>query len=114
MPRRARRSALFLVAALLPVAACFPEGTAEPAPAPLDPSRQQVVLVHAGAVEMRPGSQFLIDLNSDIMRLSVVPITSIWSPQDIGIQPPDSSQLPIRTDVRIPEACIRSCSPMSG
>jgi triacylglycerol lipase len=55
-----------------------------------------------GAVEMRPGSAFLADLNSDIMRLSVVPVTSIWSPQDIGIQPPDSSQLPVGMDVRIP------------
>jgi triacylglycerol lipase len=55
-----------------------------------------------GAVEMRPESLFLRDLNTDIMMLSVVPVTSIWSPQDIGIQPPESSQLPFGTDVQIP------------
>jgi triacylglycerol lipase len=55
-----------------------------------------------GAVEMRPGSPFLEDLNSDIMALSAVPVTTIWSPQDIGIQPPDSSRLPLGSNVIIP------------
>jgi triacylglycerol lipase len=55
-----------------------------------------------GVVEMRPESRFLRDLNDDLMSLSAVPVTSIWSPQDIGIQPAESSQLPFGLDVRIP------------
>lgn len=55
-----------------------------------------------GAVEMRPDSLFLEDLNSDIMMLSAFPVTTIWSPQDIGIQPPDSSRLPLGSNVIIP------------
>jgi triacylglycerol lipase len=55
-----------------------------------------------GAVEMRPGSLFLQDLNGDIPSLSAVPVTTIWSPQDIGIQPPDSSRLPLGSNVMIP------------
>ena len=54
-----------------------------------------------GAVQMRPGSTFLKDLNRDVTRLEVVPFTSIWSPQDIGIQPPRSSELPFGVDVPI-------------
>jgi triacylglycerol lipase len=55
-----------------------------------------------GAVEMRPGSLFLQDLNRDIMSLSAASVTSIWSPQDIGIEPPDSSRLPLGANVLIP------------
>ena len=55
-----------------------------------------------GAVEMRPGSVFLQDLNSDVTRLSAIPVTTIWSPQDIGIEPASSSRLPVGENVTIP------------
>ena len=55
-----------------------------------------------GVAEMRPGSGFLLDLNDDVMRLSAIPVTSIWSPQDLGIQPPESARLPLGADVPIP------------
>jgi triacylglycerol lipase len=49
------------------------------------------------------GSPFPEDLNSDITVLSAVPVTTISSPQDIGVQPPDISRLPLGSNVMIPE-----------
>ena len=51
---------------------------------------------------MRPDSAFLKDLNSDVMSLSAIPVTTIWSPQDIGIEPASSSRLPVGANVTIP------------
>jgi triacylglycerol lipase len=56
----------------------------------------------AGVLEMRPGSEFLSDLNADADRLAAVSVTSIWSPQDLMIEPAASARLPSGKEVRIP------------
>ncbi|MBK8048669.1 MAG: alpha/beta fold hydrolase [Anaerolineales bacterium] len=48
-----------------------------------------------GAQQMRPGSAFLQDLNSDLAPLEQVEFTSIWSPTDLTIVPTTSSILPV-------------------
>jgi triacylglycerol lipase len=55
-----------------------------------------------GCVQMRPDHQFIKDLNDDIDRLDRIAVTSIWTPFDLMILPPRSSQLGIGTDIRLP------------
>lgn len=55
-----------------------------------------------GCRQMRPNSEFIADLNSDIDRLKSLNFTSIWTPFDLIILPPSSSQLGIGTDISIP------------
>ncbi|MBK1989214.1 alpha/beta fold hydrolase [Sphaerospermopsis aphanizomenoides BCCUSP55] len=56
----------------------------------------------AGAVQMRPNSDFLKDLNSDMEMLKELNFTSIWTPYDLMILPPKSSQLPFAKEVILP------------
>lgn len=44
-------------------------------------------------VEMRPGSQFLAQLNGDLTALRTIAVTSIWTPFDITIMPAVNSYL---------------------
>ncbi len=44
-----------------------------------------------GAIQMRPGSQFLAELNSTQDRLGKIPVTSYRTPMDLIILPPASS-----------------------
>jgi triacylglycerol lipase len=46
-----------------------------------------------GARQMRPGSEFLRDLNSDVSMLDRICFTSIWTPFDLMIVPARSSML---------------------
>ncbi|MDQ3248920.1 MAG: alpha/beta fold hydrolase [Chloroflexota bacterium] len=46
-------------------------------------------------LQMRPGSAFLADLNSDLTALAQVQFSSIWTPLDLTIMPANSSRLPI-------------------
>ncbi|MCY7368755.1 MAG: triacylglycerol lipase [Chamaesiphon sp.] len=55
-----------------------------------------------GCIQMQPNSEFIKDLNSDIDRLRLLNFTSIWTPFDLIILPPSSSQLGIGTDLSIP------------
>jgi triacylglycerol lipase len=55
-----------------------------------------------GCVQMRPDHQFIIDLNRDVEMLNRLKFTSLWTPFDLIILPPQSSQLPIGTDLKIP------------
>ncbi|MBF2066347.1 MAG: triacylglycerol lipase [Calothrix sp. C42_A2020_038] len=55
-----------------------------------------------GCVQMRPDSLFLKDLNSDVMMLKQLNFTSIWTPYDLMIVPPQSSQMPLGNEVIIP------------
>lgn len=48
-----------------------------------------------GCVQMRPDSAFLKDLNQDVDMLSQINFTSIWTPYDLMIVPPNSSRLPV-------------------
>ena len=48
-----------------------------------------------GCQQMRPHSEFLNDLNSDVQMLGKINFTSIWTIYDLMIVPPSSSQLPV-------------------
>ena len=56
----------------------------------------------AGAVQMRPNSDFINDLNSDVEMLKQLNFTSIWTPYDLMILPATSSRLGIGKEVTIP------------
>jgi len=56
----------------------------------------------AGAVQMRPNSNFLNDLNSDVEMLKQLNFTSIWTPYDLMILPAESSQLGIGREITLP------------
>ncbi len=55
-----------------------------------------------GCMQMRPNSQFMTDLNSDVARLKSLNFTSLWTPFDMIILPPSSSQLGIGTEISMP------------
>lgn len=55
-----------------------------------------------GCMQMRPDSDFMRDLNSDVDRLHSLNFTSIWTPFDLIILPPNSSELGIGTEIAIP------------
>jgi triacylglycerol lipase len=55
-----------------------------------------------GCIQMRPEHQFIQDLNRDIDRLNHLNFTSLWTPFDLIILPPSSSQLGIGTERKIP------------
>jgi len=59
-------------------------------------------LRNTGCRQMRPGSEFINDLNSDVQRLEEVKIVSIWTPFDLMIRPAASSHLPIGKELIIP------------
>jgi triacylglycerol lipase len=54
-----------------------------------------------GYLHMRPDSEFLRDLNSDIVRLRELDFTSIWTPLDLMILPPVSSRLGVGEEVLV-------------
>jgi triacylglycerol lipase len=51
--------------------------------------------------QMRPGSDFLRDLNQDSHLLKRIPFTSIWTPWDLMIVPATSSIIPEARPIRI-------------
>ncbi|HEY9666344.1 MAG TPA: alpha/beta fold hydrolase, partial [Coleofasciculaceae cyanobacterium] len=56
-----------------------------------------------GCVQMRPDSEFLRDLNRDAVAiLERLNFTVIWTPYDLIIVPPNSSQMPVGNEVIIP------------
>jgi triacylglycerol esterase/lipase EstA (alpha/beta hydrolase family) len=55
-----------------------------------------------GCVQMRPNSDFINDLNSDVEMLKQLNFTSIWTPYDLMILPAESSQLGIGKEVILP------------
>jgi triacylglycerol lipase len=56
----------------------------------------------SGCMQMRPNSAFMQDLSSDVDRLTELNFTSLWTPFDLIILPPSSSQLGISTERSIP------------
>jgi triacylglycerol lipase len=54
-----------------------------------------------GALQMRPGSSFLADLNGDLSALARLDVTTLWTPLDLMIVPADSSRLPVGTEVLV-------------
>jgi triacylglycerol lipase len=55
-----------------------------------------------GCIQMRPDHDFIQDLNRDVDRLNELNFTSLWTPFDLIILPPSSSQLGIGTEQKIP------------
>jgi triacylglycerol lipase len=55
-----------------------------------------------GTRQMRPGSEFLEDLERDEGTLAAVGFTSIWSPFDLMIRPPSSSHVDCAHEIVIP------------
>jgi triacylglycerol lipase len=55
-----------------------------------------------GSLQMRPGSAFLAELNKDLGALARVDVTSIWTPLDLMIVPPESSRLPLGREILVP------------
>ncbi len=55
-----------------------------------------------GCVQMRPDSAFLRDLNGDAAMLGRLNFTVIWTPYDLIIVPPRSSQMPVGKEVIVP------------
>ena len=56
----------------------------------------------SGVAELRPGSPLLVDLSTDEGRLAAVPLTSVWSPYDLAIEPPSSSHMPVGREIILP------------
>ena len=54
-----------------------------------------------GVRELRPGSAFLRELTRDTDSLDGILVASYWTPFDLIIVPPRSSQLPIGRNVRV-------------
>jgi triacylglycerol lipase len=54
-----------------------------------------------GAVEMRPGSAFLRELEANDHLLAGVDVTTLWTPLDLMILPPESSRLPGAREVLV-------------
>lgn len=52
-------------------------------------------------LQMRPGSQFLKELNQDLSILEKLHFTSMWTPFDLTILPAHSSRLPVGDMVQI-------------
>jgi triacylglycerol lipase len=56
---------------------------------------------YQAALQMRPDSEFIMRLNSDLTPLQQVRFTSIWSPLDLTIVPANSSILPVGKSRRV-------------
>ncbi|MEG3846390.1 triacylglycerol lipase [Microcoleus sp. herbarium19] len=54
-----------------------------------------------GYLDMRPGSNFLQDLNRDVATLKQINFTSMWTPFDMMILPSHSSQMPVGKEVKL-------------
>jgi triacylglycerol lipase len=55
-----------------------------------------------GCVQMRPDSEFIANLNRDLDCLDRLDFTSLWTPFDLMILPPTSSQLGLGTEIMLP------------
>ncbi len=69
--------------------------------APHNGSMLANLIPNQGCREMRPGSPFLRDLASDADKLDAVKFTSFYTPFDLVIVPPRSSEMPQARNVRM-------------
>ncbi|APR85634.1 Lipase [Minicystis rosea] len=63
-----------------------------------------------GALQMRPDSDLLRELNRDVSLLERIDVTSIWTPLDLMIVPPTARASPWAGKCSSPRPCTRSCS----
>jgi triacylglycerol lipase len=59
------------------------------------------MVVQEAWLQMRPESDFIMRLNSDLSALERVQFTSVWSPLDLTIVPANSSVLPVGKSRRV-------------
>jgi triacylglycerol lipase len=59
------------------------------------------MVVQEAWLQMRPESDFISRLNSDLSALARVQFTSVWSPLDLTIVPANSSVLPVGQSRRV-------------
>jgi len=71
---------------------------------PHNGTRTARLLPFAGARQLRPGSDFLTDLNADRAVLEPLGLLSFWTPYDLMISPPRSSVLDIGQSCEVPVA----------
>lgn len=64
-------------------------------------TRMAYLSARPGCIQMRPGSDFLADLNQDVSSLERLNFTSIWTPLDFIIVPAESSQMPVGQEVKL-------------
>jgi len=60
------------------------------------------LLSRIGCLQMRPGSEFLQDLNRDYQMLERLNFTRLWTRFDLMIFPASSSQMPVGKELEIP------------
>jgi triacylglycerol esterase/lipase EstA (alpha/beta hydrolase family) len=58
--------------------------------------------VRPGCIQMQPNHKFMTDLDRDVEILNRLNFTSLWTPFDLIILPPSSSQLGIGTEIALP------------
>lgn len=63
------------------------------------------LISNPGCRQMRPGSAFLRDLDSDASSLEKIKFTSFWTPYDTIIVPPRSSEMPQARNVKMQVIC---------
>ena len=68
---------------------------------PHNGTKTAYALWQPGVLQMRPGSTFLRDLDSDADRLRTIKFTSFYTPLDLIIVPPRSSEMPQANNVRL-------------
>jgi triacylglycerol lipase len=54
-----------------------------------------------GVAQLRPGSAFLRDLNSDAQVLDRIRFTTMWTPLDLMILPAASSRMPVGSETKL-------------
>ena len=64
-----------------------------------------------GALQMRPGSPFLAELNRDVAMLARLDVTSMWTPLDLMILPAESSRLPVGREVQRRRPALHALMP---
>ncbi len=67
-------------------------------------SQLAYALGNRGCRQMRPGSEFLRDLNKDAHVLEQVRVVSIWTPFDLSVFPSQNSRFSVGTEIRFPIA----------
>jgi triacylglycerol lipase len=69
--------------------------------APNHGSMWACLIANPGCRQMRPGSDFLNDLNSDIGVLGKIEFTSLWTPLDLMILPSNSSRMAVGRNIEM-------------
>jgi triacylglycerol lipase len=59
------------------------------------------LLNNCGSRQMRLNSEFICDLNNDIGNLSMLKVTSIWTPLDLMVLPASSSHISVGDNIKI-------------